>query len=155
MIRLALALVLIFTTATAQESESARWTKIHLTALVAIDAGRLAETRAVSPEIRNLGKLTAYDAGELDRRLRELAAKSGITLAGSPKPAQAQFEELRQLQGVEFDRKFLNFNYGAAESLYRQLANVRELSAIFEPIIRDDAQLSGWCLGHCVPRKPQ
>ncbi|GEM_PF-4031849 len=126
--------------------------KLHLTALVAIDGGRLAESRAVSPEIRNLGKLTAYDAGELDRRLRDLAARSRVALADTPKPAQEQFEALRKLQGVEFDREFLKFNYGANETLRKQLAGVREL-AIFEPIIGQDAWLSGWCLGHCVPRR--
>jgi predicted outer membrane protein len=155
-------LVLFFASLPARpaDDEAALWSAIHLTAQAAIDAGSLARSRAVSPEIRNLGSLVVRDDDELDRRLRALSAKAGIALADGPKPGKIQFEELQKLQGVDFDRKFLNFTYGASEALLRQMhdgaqrsgyAPLRDLIALFDHVVRQDQFLSGWCLGHCVP----
>jgi len=137
------------------------WSTMHLTAQAAIDAGSLAKSRAVSPEIRNLGLLVVRDAGEFDRRLQALAATAHIPLSDGPKPARVQFSELEQLRGVEFDRKFLNFSYGATETLRKQMhnaaqqiqnASLQDLVELFDRIVSQDQFLSGWCLGHCVPR---
>jgi predicted outer membrane protein len=146
----------------ASADEAALWSAMHLTAQAAIDAGGLAQSRAASPEIRNLGKLVVGDYGEFDGRLRALAASAGINLADGPKPARGQFGELEQLQGVEFDRKFLNFSYGAADVLRKQMhdaarrdqnPSLHDLITLFERILWQDQFLSGWCLGHCVPRE--
>jgi len=142
-------------------NEAAAFSAIHLTAQAAIQAGELAQARASSAEIRNLGRLVVRDDTELDRRLLGLAAKAGVQLADSPKPGEMQLAELGGLRGAIFDRKFLNFNYGASEALLKQmhdaagqlaLSPLMGLVAIFAPIIRQDQFLSGWCLGHCVPR---
>ena len=141
--------------------ETGRWSAIHLTAQAAIDAGSLAQSHAASPEIRNLGKLVVRDAGEFDRRLKKLAAAAGIVLAEQPKPGKTPLEELRGDQSTDFDRKFLNFNYAATDVLRKQMqdcaqrtgnARLRDLIATFDPIIKEDQFLSGWCLGHCVSR---
>jgi predicted outer membrane protein len=141
--------------------EAALWSAMYLTAQAAIDAGGLAQSRATSPEIRNLATLVVRDYGEFDRRLRALAASSGIVLADGPKPARVQFEELRSLQGGGFDRKFLNFSYGAADVLHKQMLDaerqshndaLRDVIALFDRIVQQDQFLSGWCLGHCVQR---
>ena len=54
-------LALVLVTATAPVSdEAATWSAIHLTARAAIEAGGLAQTRAKSPEVRNLGRLVIF-----------------------------------------------------------------------------------------------
>lgn len=142
--------------------EAASWNSIHLTARAVIEAGALAQTRAHSPEIRNLGRLVVRDISELDRRLAALAAKAGIQLASGPIPGKIQLTELGSLHGGIFDRKFLNFNYGASEALLHHMRDaegppgrsaLHELVAIFGPIVRQDQFLSDWCLAHCLPRK--
>jgi predicted outer membrane protein len=156
------ALLLMFLMApTTTADEAGLWSAIHLTAQAAIDAGSLAQSNAVSPEIRNLGKLVVRDAAELDRRLTTLAATAGIVLAEQPKPGKTQLEELRD-QSADFDRKFLNFNYAATDALRKKMhdcarqtgnARLRDLIVTFDPIIKEDQFLSGWCLGHCVSRQ--
>src|ERR1051326_4099515 len=148
------ALLLMFVMASQTiKDEAGLWSAVHLTAKAAIDAGSLAQSRAVSPEIRNLGKLVVRDAGELDRRLTTIAAAAGIGLAEQPKPGQTQFEELRADQSADFDRKFLNFNYAVTEALRKQMhdcaqqtgnARLHDLVATFDPIIKEDQFLSGW-----------
>ncbi len=144
--------------------DPAVWSAMHLTAQAAMDGASLAKSRAASPEIRNLGTLTARDLGDFDRRLRALAASAGIPLADAPKPAREQFEELLHTEDGSFDRKFLNFNYGANSVLRKQMheaagktgsAALRDLIALFDEIVRQDEFLSGWCLGHCVQRSPR
>jgi hypothetical protein len=156
------ALLLILVLQSSAPDEAALWTTIHLTAQAAIEAGNLAQSRAGSPDIRNLGKLVVRDQGELDRRLQKLAAAAGIALVDAPKPARVQFEELRGLQGDDFNRKFLNFSYGACDVLRKQMADavqrthsasLRDLIAVFDPIVWQDQFLSGWCLGHCLKSK--
>jgi predicted outer membrane protein len=159
-------LLLTFVLGTARErsgDETSPWNAMHLVSQAAIEAGSLAQQRATSPEIRNLGRLMVRDNSAFDRRLSALATARGIQLAEGPKPARIQFEELRGSHGVEFDRKFLNFGYAAAELLRKHMrdgaaqsgdASLRDLIAIFDPIIQQDEFLSGWCLGHCVSKSP-
>jgi hypothetical protein len=156
------ALALLLTLSTPPVSnEAAAWSAIHLTARAAIEGGGLAQERAHSPEIRNLGQLAVRDNSELDRRLMILAAQAGILLADGPKPGKTQLVELYGPQGVAFDRKFLNFNFGASQTLRQKMREaaglsgnspLSDLAALFDPIIQQDQFLSGWCLGHCVPR---
>jgi predicted outer membrane protein len=159
---LILGLFLLPTTSRAQVSgETTAWSSIHLVSLVAIEAGRLAHTQANSPEVRNLGQLLVRDNIELDRRLTILAAKARLHLADGPKFGEKQLAELRSLQGAVFDRKFLNFTYGVSDALRQKMRDaagnrgnspVSDLAALFDPIIKQDQFLSGWCLGHCLPR---
>jgi predicted outer membrane protein len=137
---------------------------VHLTAQAGIEAGALAQSRAVSPEIRNLGRLVVHDNTDLDGRLLALAASEGIHLADGPRLGTEQLAELRGAQGTAFDRLFLNFNYGACEALRKQMRDAAaqlgrspfaEIVALFDPIVQQDQFLSGWCLGHCVPRTSQ
>jgi predicted outer membrane protein len=154
-------LMMFWLTPLPRADETTLWNAIHLTAQAAMEAGSLAQARAVSPEIRNLGKLVVRDEGELDRRLKVLAEAAGIVLAEEPKPGKNQLQELKELQGVDFDRNFLNFSYGASETLRKRLTeglksgdpSLRDLIAMFDPIIKQDEFLSGWCLGHCLPAK--
>jgi predicted outer membrane protein len=158
--KLLLALLLVSVPAVFAD-DSALWSTMHLTAQAAIDAGRLAQSRAVSPEIRNLGSLVVHDDSEFDRRLRALAASGGIALVDGPKPGRMQFEELQRLQGGDFDRKYLNFSYGASATLRKQMqdavqqshnSSLRDLIDLFDRIVWQGQFLSGWCLGHCVQR---
>ena len=81
----ALLLIFLITPPTIAD-ETGLWSAIHLTAQAAIDGGSLAQSYARSPEVRNLGKLVVHDLGELDLRLKGLAAAAGIALTGEPKP---------------------------------------------------------------------
>jgi predicted outer membrane protein len=146
----------------APADDVALWSAMHLTAQAAIDAGGLAQSHAASPEIRNLGALVVRDFRDFDGRLRALAATARIPLPDGPKPARVQFGELEHLRGVEFDRKFLNFSYGAAELLRKQMhaaerqshnASLHDVVGLFDRIVWQDQFLSGWCLGHCVQRE--
>src|SRR5690349_10241052 len=105
---MAMLLLMLFLQSSTPFDEAASWNAIHLTAQAAIDAGNMAQSRATSPEIRNLARLAVRDAGDLDRRLKTLAGEAGILLTDGPKPARVQFEELRSAQGEDFNRKFLN-----------------------------------------------
>jgi hypothetical protein len=134
------------------------WGALHATISAAIAGASLAQSRAHSPEIRNLARLVIRDDGELDRRLRALGAQTGVRIPDVPDEDRASLAELNAADATSFDRRFLNYSYGVGATLRERMraaaappgSPLRALAALFDPIVWQDGLLARWCLGHCV-----
>lgn len=93
--------------------------RVHHANQIAIELGRLAETRAGSPELRRYGRLTATDRQLQDAQVLDYAARRMGVVLGSPQfvmeaerelvqQRAMRVDHLRTLAGTAFDGEFLD-----------------------------------------------
>lgn len=75
--------------------------------LAEIDAGRLAESKGTSADVRQFGQQMAEDHSKANTELTDLATKKGVTLPSRPDDKHLKAAaELADLAGAEFDKKY-------------------------------------------------
>lgn len=73
-----------------------------------IAAGKLAETRGSTPEIREFGRLMVEHHTRANHELEEIAIKKGVTWPARPdRGQQRDLKRLQGLSGVAFDRRYV------------------------------------------------
>lgn len=76
--------------------------------LYEVAAGKLAASRANSPEVRAFGETLVKDHSGSNEKLAALARDHGVMLPGViPAKEEIVLERLRKLSGTEFDRQFV------------------------------------------------
>lgn len=77
--------------------------------LAEVKLGKLAQERASSAEVKNFGAQMVEDHGKANEKLKGIAQSKNITLPDSLDPKdQALHDKLSSLNGVEFDRAYMN-----------------------------------------------
>jgi putative membrane protein len=79
--------------------------KLHHSNQMEISAGKLAQERGQSKDVKSFGKTLVTDHSAADRKVMALAKEQKIDLApgGAPMPGM---DKLKTLSGAEFDRMF-------------------------------------------------
>ena len=73
--------------------------------LFEVKASQLAETKATTPEVKELGKTLEQQRNNSDVELKSIAAKKNITLpAGLSKKQQKCYDKLAKKEGKKFDK---------------------------------------------------
>jgi putative membrane protein len=125
--------------------------------LAEVQAGRIAESKGTSAEVREFGALMAEHHGEANEKLAALAKAKGVTLPAAP--SQGQMDAMKALQtrdGARFDQAYLAEQVKAHEEAVQLLkseiasgqdadtrAFARELLPTVESHLRMAYQLSG------------
>lgn len=96
-----------------------------------IDIGKIAQQKAMSNDVRELGMNLEKKHAELDRKVIEIARNKGIDLQVGGEPMQDQkVQQLNGMQGQQFDKQFLtNLMEGhpkAINELTRSAAQIRD-----------------------------
>ncbi|MET0387265.1 MAG: DUF4142 domain-containing protein [Polyangiales bacterium] len=78
--------------------------RLHAANVIEVEAGKLAADRALSPEVKRYGDLSARDHARADQELEAFAKRYGIKLSNVD---ARKLETLRSLEGADFDRAFL------------------------------------------------
>ncbi len=85
--------------------------KLHQENLNEIQEGELAQSNAKSSQVKKFGKRVVHDHQQADKLVMAQAKKLGIdlstTAAAGQGEGQQEVSQLRALQGVDFDRQFL------------------------------------------------
>ena len=77
--------------------------------LAEVKLGKLAQERASSAEVKNFGAQMVTDHSKANDKLKGIAQSKNITLPDSLDPKdQALHDKLSSLNGVEFDRAYMN-----------------------------------------------
>jgi putative membrane protein len=73
-----------------------------------IELGRLAASKASSPEVKAFAQHMVDDHGKANEQLKAAVAPQGITLPSEmPSEAKKSYEKLSKLSGAEFDRAYI------------------------------------------------
>ncbi|MGW4407713.1 DUF4142 domain-containing protein [Nonomuraea sp. NPDC004702] len=94
----------------AQPSEQDRtWmATIHQGNLAEIEAGRLAEKKGATDQIKSIGRMLVDDHTQFDKKVTETASQLAIQLPAAPTSAQAAMaKRLQDAKGKEFDKEFV------------------------------------------------
>jgi len=84
-------------------------TKAAKGGLAEVKLGQLAKERASTPEVKNFAALMVEDHGKANETLKGIAQSKNITLTDSLDPKdQALHDKLAALNGIEFDRAYMN-----------------------------------------------
>jgi putative membrane protein len=77
--------------------------------LLAVELGKLAEQKATTPAVKELGRRLAAEHAGLNQTLQTLAAQKSISLpSGLGEQQQKVYQELSGLTGLSFDHKYLD-----------------------------------------------
>lgn len=114
--------------------------------LMEVELGRLAASKAQSPEVKAFGQKMVADHGKANAELKALAAKKNIKLpteiSGGMK---AEAERLAKLSGAEFDREYVQMMVAAhdedveafeAQADGAEDADVKAFAAKTLPVLR-------------------
>ncbi|RSN06729.1 DUF305 domain-containing protein [Nonomuraea sp. WAC 01424] len=94
----------------AQPSEQDRtWmATIHQGNLAEIAAGRLAEKKGATDQVKSIGRMLVDDHTQLDQKVTQTASQLGIQLPTSLTAAQgAMVKRLQEATGKDFDKEFV------------------------------------------------
>ncbi|NRQ39519.1 DUF4142 domain-containing protein [Nonomuraea sp. NN258] len=85
------------------------WLKIiHVGNLAEIEAGRLAESKGASNQVKSIGKMLVDDHTELDTKVTEVAGKLGVQLPdGVTGKHAAVAKRLAKASGRDFDQEWI------------------------------------------------
>ncbi|MFK4149529.1 DUF4142 domain-containing protein [Streptomyces sp. NPDC004065] len=101
-------------------------TRLRLAALWELPAGRQAERKGTTEPVRTAGRHLVRGCTDLDRRVREAAARLGLALPDEPTAQQEQWlGALDAAHGDDYDRRFAGTLRLAAGRLLPLAANVR------------------------------
>ena len=74
-----------------------------------VEAGRLAETRAVAPDVRDFAVMEVHDHTLVGDRLKAISAKESVPVPPGLTPEfQAQLDKLKTLSGPAFDAQYMH-----------------------------------------------
>jgi putative membrane protein len=111
----AAALFLVASAAFAQAPNDAQIAQIVVTAnQVDIDAGKLAESKGSSKEVKDFGKMMVTDHTGVNKQAQALATKLNLKPEENPtsqslkQGGEANLQKLRGLKGSEFDRAYID-----------------------------------------------
>ncbi|CCH53404.1 outer membrane protein-like protein [Fibrisoma limi BUZ 3] len=77
--------------------------------MLEVELGRLAQEKAQNPDVKAFGAMMVDDHQKANQELKDLAAQKNITLPTTlGEDAQKHVDELRQLTGAEFDKKYID-----------------------------------------------
>ncbi|MGV9772178.1 DUF4142 domain-containing protein [Streptosporangium sp. NPDC003464] len=143
----------------------------HQGNLAEIAAGKLAQRKGTSKDVRAIGALLVADHAKLDRKLRDVAQRLRVSLPHEATARQqTKAKELGALSGAEFDKawtKAMIYGHRAALAAARKeadsgsLPQVEALAKASQPVIQDHldkllaAQKSLGALGAVPPRTVQ
>jgi putative membrane protein len=118
----------------------------HQADLAEIAGGEIARTRGVAAEVRALGARFVDDHTAIDARLTAVARAAGVTLPGTPTPAQlALAGRYRAVPASSFDRLYLRTQLaahdealaaGEAELNDGRDPQVKQVVAFAAPLVR-------------------
>jgi putative membrane protein len=96
-----------------------------------VEAGRLAESNAASPEVKKYARQMVEDHGKANRELQELATRKGVTLPTEPDAAQKdRIADVKAKQGAAFDQAYVSEaavkDHVAAKELFEKVAKSAE-----------------------------
>lgn len=98
--------------------------------LAEVEAGRLAEQKASSPDVRQFARQMVEDHTQANTELSEVATKKGMTVPTQPsEDARKKLADLAELNGAEFDRKYGELmveEHEKAVSLFESNQNARD-----------------------------
>ncbi|WP_067178622.1 DUF4142 domain-containing protein [Microtetraspora niveoalba] len=121
-------------TASASEQDRKFLIKAHQGNLAEIRAGRLAQEKAHSSQVRELGARLIKDHTKLDTKVRQVAKEVGVQLPREPsKHQQSQLKEVSKLSGPNFDHAWVQTQL-AAHRQTLTLINKELSSSKSEPV---------------------
>lgn len=113
--------------------------RVRLAGLWEQPAGELAQQRAGSQRVKEVGAQLATDHHALDAQVRQVAAMLGVALPDEASPEQQGWvRELTGKRGDDFDRAFANLLRAAHGKVFALVANVR--SGTRNELVRSFAQ---------------
>ncbi|MFF4590751.1 DUF4142 domain-containing protein [Streptomyces sp. NPDC001388] len=116
-------------------------TKVRLAGLWELPAGQQARLKGTTVAVRTAGQHLVEGHTFLDERVREVAAKLGVSLPNEPNDQQKDWlAELNAAQGMDYDRTFANtlrLAHGRVFSVVAQVRAVTQNSLVRE--LADDA----------------
>ncbi|MGW5198455.1 DUF4142 domain-containing protein [Streptomyces spiralis] len=101
-------------------------TKVRLAGLWELPAGEQAEENGTTEAVRTAGRHLVEGHTFLDRRVRDVAARLGLTLPNEPTAQQKQWlDTLNAAHGEDYDRRFANILRLAHGKVFSLVAEVR------------------------------
>jgi len=109
----------------ALSEDDAFFAKLAQAGMAEVAAGKLAENKGVSAEVREYGAMMAKDHGAAHQKLEKLAITKGVTLPATAGDENlAAMKSLQSLEGVRFDQAYLTSQVKAHEEAVRLLKSV-------------------------------
>ena len=100
--------------------------KVRLAGLWEIPAGEMAQEKSDDERIQEIGRDIAEQHEELDRFARDAAEKLDIDLPDEPNSdQQGWLDEMRQAEGTDFDRVYIDRLRAAHGKIFPAIATVR------------------------------
>jgi putative membrane protein len=82
--------------------------KVGEAGLAEVQAGKMAEARGASAEVREFGAMMVEHHGEANQKLAKLAQAKGVTLPAAPSESQTEaMNALQAKEGARFDQAYL------------------------------------------------
>ena len=100
--------------------------KVRLAGLWEIPAGEMAKEQSDDPRIRSIGSDIAGQHVALDKLVRDAAKKLAVTLPNKPNAdQQGWLAEMRDAQGTDFDRVYIDRLRAAHGKIFPAIATIR------------------------------
>ncbi len=100
--------------------------KVRLAGLWEIPAGEMAQEKSDDPRIQSIGRDIAEQHGVLDKLVRDAAKKLDIALPNKPNADQQTWlAEMRDAEGEEFDRVYIDRLRAAHGKIFPAIATIR------------------------------
>jgi putative membrane protein len=100
--------------------------KVRLAGLWEIPAGEMAQEKSEDPRIQSIGRDIAAQHVTLDKLVREAAKKLDVTLPNKPNADQQTWlAEMRDAEGAEFDRVYIDRLRAAHGKIFPAIATIR------------------------------
>jgi predicted outer membrane protein len=100
--------------------------KVRLAGLWEIPAGEMAQEKSDDPRIQSIGRDIAEQHIALDKLVRDAAKKLDVTLPNKPNADQQTWlAEMREAQGAEFDRVYIDRLRAAHGKIFPAIATIR------------------------------
>ncbi|SIQ63644.1 MULTISPECIES: DUF4142 domain-containing protein [Pontibacter] len=102
-------------------------TKAASSSMMEVEAGKLAQERATNPQVKEFAAMMVKDHSAANDELRTLATSKNITLPDSMSNEHMdQMRDLRDKQGAEFDRNYMDKMVSAHDSDISMFEDVAE-----------------------------
>lgn len=92
-----------------------------------VEMGKLAQEKALYPRVRSFGKMMVNEHDALNQEIKNLASGKQITLpSGMGADHQRDLDDLRKLNGRDFDRKYMDMMVDDHEEDIRKFEDASE-----------------------------
>jgi putative membrane protein len=103
-----LAVGLTALTFAATSGDESFYEKVGEAGLAEVQAGKMAEAKGSTAEVREFGALMVEHHGEANQKLAKLAQAKGMTLPAAPSESQTEaMKDLQAKEGARFDQAYL------------------------------------------------